>query len=240
MSIVNRLIPPSIKNKLKHQLGAPDMFWSIKNLKYNGFNPSKIIDIGAYQGSWTEEVLTIFPESKFLMIEAMNSKENYLKKVVDKFPEKVSYEIGLLAAKKDIQVQFHQLETASSVLCEHTPTNAEVVEKCTTTLDELSIERGFVGSEFLKLDTQGYEIEILRGGQNTLENAEVVLTEVSLIDIHQQCPLLKDMLVFMDDHNFQSYDICSFTRRPLDKALWQTDVIFVKRGSDLIRNKRWG
>ncbi|MEH1792137.1 hypothetical protein [Nostoc sp.] len=36
-----------------------------------------------------------------------------------------------------------------------------------------------------------------------------------------------------------AYDICGLTRRPLDQALWQADLIFVPRNSPLISDKRW-
>ena len=37
--------------------------------------------------------------------------------------------------------------------------------------------------DFIKIDTQGYELEILKGGLNTLKHAEMVLLEVSLLNV---------------------------------------------------------
>ena len=40
---------------------------------------------------------------------------------------------------------------------------------------------------------------------------------------------MADVIKFMDDIGFVAYDICSFIRRPLDKALWQPILFSLKR-----------
>ena len=91
---------------------------------------------------------------------------------------------------------------------------------------------------FLKIDAQGYELEILRGATNVLEKAEAVLLEIAIIEINEQAPLLHDVVQFMKDISFVTYDIVEIHRRPLDGALNQIDVIFVREESALIYDKR--
>lgn len=81
---------------------------------------------------------------------------------------------------------------------------------------------------------QGYELEVLKGATLTLANVSVVLMEVSLLGINKGAPLLSEVLQFMTERGFRAYDICSFIRRPLDNALWQSDFLFVKEGSSLL------
>jgi hypothetical protein len=92
----------------------------------------------------------------------------------------------------------------------------------------------------MKLDVQGYELEVLKGGDKILPNTEAVILEVSLLDIHKNVPLLRDVVNFMYDYGFVAYDICSVSaRRPLDRALWQTDLLFVKENSKFRQNKSY-
>ena len=91
----------------------------------------------------------------------------------------------------------------------------------------------------IKLDTQGYELEVLKGGENTFKNAKAVLMEVSLLDIYKDSPLVSDVVAYMAERNFFLYDICSLMRRPLDGALYQSDFLFIKKDSELRNNKRW-
>ena len=61
--------------------------------------------------------------------------------------------------------------------------------------------------------------------------------EVSLLRVNEGAPLLADVLQFMGERGFRAYDICSFIRRPLDNALWQSDFIFVRETSPLLASQ---
>ena len=234
-----RLIPGSLVEKLRMRLGVPSQKWSLINLKKSGFNPTKIVDIGAYEGKWTEEVSEVFPKAQFLMIEAQSEKEPLIKNVALKDSSRRDYRIELLSSDDNKMLLFNQYESASSVLVEHHDTGAKKKTITSKSLDTVLNDSNFQTPDFIKLDTQGYELEILKGGNSALTFAKVVLMEVSFIDIYKNGPLVLDVLNFMDKHNFQTYDICSILRRPLDKALFQSDLLFIKKDSPLIQSKKW-
>ena len=109
----------------------------------------------------------------------------------------------------------------------------------TQTVDSLLIEKHFALPDFIKLDVQGHEMEVLKGAKAAMVHAEVCLLEISLFDFGDGTPLLLEMLNFMDSNGFRAYDISQFMRRPLDKLLFQIDMFFVKKDSFLIADKRW-
>ena len=114
-------------------------------------------------------------------------------------------------------------------------------KKITTTLNDVVKRNRIEKVDFLKLDVQGYELEILKGFDQYINTTDVILSEVSLLDIHKEVPLMRDVLNFMHRFGFVVYDICSVnTRRPLDNALWQMDLIFVKENSIFRSNKAYG
>ena len=232
-------IPDSFKQEFKIKLGAPHMYWSIANLRRNGLNATQLIDIGAYKGEWTHDVLKIFPGGRYLMLEANPEREKDLAAFVASHPKgKISYEIALMGSRSGEKKAFHVMDTASSVLDEHGGGDSKKIDLITYTLDELAEKNGFDNVSLLKLDVQGYELEILKGGPKVLAKTEAVLMEVSLLDVHKDVPLIREVLNFMQGYGFVAYDICSVAaRRPLDRALWQTDVIFVKEDSKYRSNK---
>jgi hypothetical protein len=61
------------------------MYHHITNLTRLGFNPDLVIDVGALFGHWTEQVITIFPETAFIMVESQTDKKQYLEAVTRKF-----------------------------------------------------------------------------------------------------------------------------------------------------------
>ena len=64
------------------------------------------------------------------------------------------------------------------------------------------------------------------------------MLEISLIEINEGAPLLHDVLAFMKSRNFVSYEILEIHRRPLDRAMNQIDIFFVREGSKLIADRR--
>ena len=211
--------------------------WSLRHIKQLGFQPSQIIDVGAYVGGWTRMVKSIFPEANVLMIEAQQQREADLQRVSTEFPGAVTYRIRLLGANHQERAGFYELETGSSVLFEQSSIARRKVEYEMCTLDEVAAEARFEEVSFLKLDVQGYELEVLKGADRTLSNVEVIFMEVSLLGVNKGAPLLNEVVQFMAARRFRVYDICSFIRRPLDNALWQSDFLFVKEGSRLLASE---
>ena len=87
----------------------------------------------------------------------------------------------------------------------------------------------FMTPNMVKLDTQGYELEVLRGASRVLASVEVVLLEVSLIPINKGAPSFAEVVRFMADRGFKLFDFCSQIRRK-DGVLWQSDLLFFRDG----------
>ena len=236
-SLLKSLIPEKSKKLLREKLGVPSQESSFKNIRDLGFSPEYCLDIGAYEGLWTKEFKQIFPGCAVMMVEGQNLKGPALIKTQKAYKD-VDYRIALLGAAEET-VTFNIYDTASSVLVEHHDTNAQTETRKLIRLDNLLKETNFKRPDFIKIDTQGYELEILKGGEKTLAHAEFVLLEVSFLDIYLDCPLVTDTLNFMKERGFVVYDICTLMRRPLDKALFQSDFLFVKEGSQFRNNKKW-
>lgn len=231
MNLIKKVIPFYFKRKIKENLGVPSLHWSLENIRRIGFAPHFVIDGGAYEGFWTKDFLEVFPQASILMLEAQEGKKEKLEKISADHPN-VQFHIGLLSDEDGKILGFSENETAS-----HISANGKLIKS--ETLDAI-IERGnFPLPDFIKLDLQGYEYEVLKGSRQSLAHAEFCLLEVSLLDLGDSTPLILEMMKFMSDKGFQAYDICSFIRRPYDKALWQIDLMFIKSNSKFIAEKRW-
>jgi hypothetical protein len=82
---------------------------------------------------------------------------------------------------------------------------------------------------FVKIDVQGFEIEVIRGALNTLKTAELVLVECSFADEYAEkepsfapiCAMLRDCDLY--PIVFQDFG------RSLSNYAFERDVLFVKR-----------
>lgn len=246
VSTVERAIPRSFRDRLIRHYSIPDVDWSLRNARDNGFSPETIVDVGAYVGEWSQMTHRIFPEAEILAVEAQREKKKELRALAGKC-ERIQYEIALLGAEAKKDVAFRLGDSNSSVLSEEKSENParsqrDLVRYDMTTLDALTENTVFSQPDLLKLDVQTYELEVLRGSNRILHTSppELILMEVSLLDVGQaNAPLFADVVDFMDDRSYRLYDLCSLIRRPYDDALWQVDALFVHSTSDLVASTRW-
>jgi len=223
--------------RLKLQQGVLSMWGSLKNLKSNGFSPRTVIDVGAWIGDWTEHVHAIFPDAQVLMVEANPGKKPGLEAIAARLGPSVQLRMALLGPEARAEVPFYAMEAGSSVLPENTTFERKRLALSMTTLDEVSGGTTLEGPVLLKVDVQGYELEVLRGGSQTLARCEVVLLEVSLLEYNQGAPLMPEVVAFMNAAGFVPYDVCGQFRRETDAVLCQIDIIFVRRDSALRAKK---
>jgi FkbM family methyltransferase len=238
IAIAKRLTPSGLKKQLKDHLGVPSVESSLANMRRNGFLPHRVIDVGAYHGDWTRMVKRQFPEAAVLMVEPQLSLQEHLTSVASEFRDLTIAPV-LLGATEKSTVTFHHVDSASSVLAESQSDARYTVDLPMTTLAALTEGTPFCQPDFIKLDVQGYELEVLKGGPRLIESAEAVLLEVNLIEINTGAPLFSEVTRFMVERNLRLYDVCTFIRRPYDMALWQVDAIFVKDTSPLVESRRW-
>jgi FkbM family methyltransferase len=238
IKLLKKLFPSSFKREIKEKLGVPSLHWALVNLRTCGFVPLFTVDIGAYIGEWTEQFLEVYPGTKVLMMEAQKSKKPFLDKITEKYSH-VSHSIGLLGAINGKVVTFYENETASHVGSASENETGLRSEYLTQTLDTFIENNVYPLPDFLKLDVQGYELEVLKGAKKCLENCEVCLLEVTFLDLHPGDPLFLEVFNFMDEKGFQTYDISHLMRRPFDQALYQADIFFVRKTSQLLKSKRW-
>jgi FkbM family methyltransferase len=215
----------------RFRLGQPTTWGSIENLA-RSFTPAGIVDIGAHKGHWSTRAAKIFPGVPIFMVEAQGNLEGDLRR--SGFP----YALCLLGAKNQEAVAFKvdpEWPTGGSVLEEVTSFQRQTISMPMRRLDDL--ETGLKGPLFLKLDVQGYELEVLRGAQSTLAQTDVIVAEVALLNYNVGAPLMAEVVAFMAERGFEPYDIGDVMRRFEDRAMFQCDMIFVRHDSAL-RAKR--
>jgi FkbM family methyltransferase len=215
----------------------PDHEASMKRLKGQGFTPDLIFDIGAYHGDFSQMCLNIWPESRIIAFEALPEKAELLK---SRFKGKSVQTIeGIVGDEVRENVEFFADETSSSVLASQELTPKKKIRQKMFTLDELCIKNNLNAPDLLKIDSQGYEYQILKGFEKNLKSVKVILLELNFIEVYYHVNLAHEVIKFLADNGFVIYDICEIHRRPLDMALFQIDFMFVKQHSQLRSDKRW-
>jgi FkbM family methyltransferase len=250
IAALNRILPNRVKNAVFHlsyhlaraeferfafEYGsAPHMKYGLRDAAKRGLAPTTIVDVGAYRGEWSKLAKEIWPTSRMFMIEPNLTNRADLAVVADDLGATLHWE--LLGAEENKTIPFYVMGSGSSVMNENSALPRTVETRRLRRLDTLLDHIEPPG--FLKIDAQGYELQILEGASNVLPAFEAVLLEIAIIEVNQGAPLIHEVLSFMKERGFVTYDIVEIHRRPLDRALNQVDIIFVREQSALIADKR--
>jgi FkbM family methyltransferase len=208
--------------------------------RFGDLNLKTIIDIGA--GCGTNSLLDIFPRLDFVLIEPLQDFEESLNKIVKSRSARTHYSSDILASSKQVVKFFiHDDKFGSSIKREFENTkNSKAIERQSTTLDDLISQINFPGPYLIKLDTQGSELEILKGSLSTLQFTKAIIVEVSVQDFFVESHSLVELINFLDDNGFRIFDLSDLTYRPSDGFLAQLDILFVKKSSNLFKIKNYG
>lgn len=188
-------------------------------------NVKSILDIGANVGNFSMMMRHILPDVYLYMIEANPFCDGILKKT------QIPYSIVCLSdVEKDVQFYFqdgNMIGTGSSYYLENTNyfSMKNYSWVTTQTLDSV-LERDCsnIVFDFVKMDTQGSELDIMRGGQKTISNAKYVLLEISLIPYNIGAPLKEEVMEYMKSISFVPIE--KIDESYMDGKLIQEDWIF--------------
>ena len=196
-------------------------------LKKTGFQPRTVLDIGAYQGHWAVTLQKHFPSSNLFLVEANPGHLPHLKK------SGFDFTIALLGDKPKKSVNFYTTQppysnTGASIYKENTQAykQSKIKKLPMTTLDAIVKKHQLRNIDFIKLDTQGSELDILKGGLKTAKQAKYILLETQVTTYNQGAPHLPQVLQFMGKINFKLYDLTQIHYHQ-DK-LSQLDLLFTK------------
>lgn len=230
--IINKIV---FTNKLERST----LYESLEHVKKMGFYPNTILDVGVAKG--TRDLYKAFPDSFFVLIEPIKEYEIYMKKILKKY--KGIYKLTAASSQKgytSFNLHPNHMD-GSSILKEETGTETDgyEIKVSTSRIDDIVFDENLKGPFILKVDVQGAEIEVLKGSLETLKDTEIITLEVSLFKFMKGAPDLFEILEFMKKNGFVAYDILKGFYRPLDNALGQVDIVFVKENGRFREDHRF-
>ena len=97
------------------------------------------------------------------------------------------------------------------------------------TLDDWFVTQDIPRPFVVKMDVQGYEDKVIRGGQKAFSQAAAVLAELSFTELYEDQPLATDLLLALRECDFEIADIYDISRDPVTGFGFQFDALFLPR-----------
>ena len=96
----------------------------------------------------------------------------------------------------------------------------------------------YEGPYLLKIDTEGYDLSVIKGANKILTKTEIIVSEINVRERFTDSYEFCDFIAAMENHQFHLFDIVNLGQYGKDGPLLYLDAVFVKEGSNLwLHNK---
>lgn len=197
-----------------------------------------IIDVGANVGQFSTYFKEMNYDGYIYSFEPLSDAYKELKKNSKNDNKWIIYNCALGSEEKKIEINISKNSQSSSVL--------EINEShITGAFDSIYIDKENIQmyrldkfetellkngkNIFLKIDTQGYELEVLRGCTNILKYIKIIQLEISFKELYQGAPLFDEVINYLGKIGFYLVGLEKVFAHEQTKELLQVDGIFLKR-----------
>ena len=196
-------------------------------------NPSVIFDVGAHLGQTTLHFRKSFPTAYIHSFEPVY--ENFSKlKLNTKGKDRVQInQLALGSSKSSVMMKTGQSDLTHQVC--HNPekfsSNGEIPMVQMDTIDSYVKQEGISTIDLLKIDVEGYELEVLDGAKEALERhtVKVILAECDFDPEDTQHSYFNDLWNYLRKRNFSFfglYDVIHYGNR---MGIGFCNALFIER-----------
>jgi|GEM_PF-1156790 len=204
------------------------------SLVRRGYMPRHIVDVGANRGNWTRTATKYFPDAHYSMFEPQEKMREEVRDLL-RHPNVEFHCIGAGPVNSTMRLTQHERDDSHTfALSEQQAQDFgfSQVEIPVVSLDEFFAKRSLPKVDILKIDAEGWDLEVLKGAIKTAAQADIVLLEASVLN-----PVftntVEEVICAMSQLGMVLFDITDLNRTEKHGALWLVELAFVKKGGDL-------
>ena len=174
--------------------------------------PTVIYDIGSAALHWTKEAKKVWPNAKYYAFEAVLEVEEFYKEF------NIDYDLGVFSDTDNKEVTFYE-----DIVClggnsyyrenvKYSPAAEKIYsdlsgkKRKTRSIDSAVKEKGFLHPDFVKIDVQGAELDILMGMENTLKTVNHLIVELQHVEYNIGAKQVNDSIPFIQSLGFTLVD----------------------------------
>jgi FkbM family methyltransferase len=205
------------------------------------FSVDLVFDIGANTGQFATELRAIGYKGRIVSFEPLSDAHKKLNREATRDGKwHVHPKTAIGDFDGEIEINIAGNSVSSSVLPMLEAHAAAAVTSAYIGAEKVAIARldsiasNYLSGEetyFIKIDTQGFEWQVLDGAKETLANAQGVLCELSLVPLYEGQRLWLEMIERLNREGFSLWAIQTGFTDPRDGRALQVDAIFFRLNS---------
>ena len=195
-----------------------------------------ILDIGANEGQFAREALKRFPQARVYSFEPLPSAFAQLASWASGVDRVTPINVALGDCDTEMTINLHSDHSPSSSLLKRTDLSVELypftaAQKSVTVpvrrLDNLAAELSLEPPLLIKLDVQGYESRVIKGGEAVLAAAAACIAEVSIDALYEGQSTFSEIFAALDRLSFKYAGNLSQVHAP-DGHVIYLDAVFLR------------
>ena len=170
--------------------------------------PLTMFDVGGNVGLTVDRILHYYPGASVHSFQPSPSCHELLRRHCASLSQVKTWNLGVGAEKSRLILNENHYSSMSSFLASgelcfgytEAATEVQVVS-----LDGFCLEHSIPRIDILKLDTQGFELEVFKGAQGLMSENRIglIFFEVTISGLYENLPPYYELLRFLDNHGFK-------------------------------------
>ena len=216
--------------------GARDLYRLLNKPWLRSDSVATVLDVGANEGQFLKVARLLFPSASLLAFEPNAKLLPSLQAVLADSQRAAIF--GVACGRESTKLPLHRTKfsPATSLL---QPTalripdfpaveTEDTVEVAVERIDQIVLNSPLGRAPYLlKVDVQGFELEVLQGATGILHDVKVVLLEVNAVAFYEGQAGFDEIWKFMREHHFRLIDIGEPIRARATAEVLYFDVAFL-------------
>lgn len=221
---------------LKGKVFSLTAFEMVNNLKRSIPHLKTIIDAGANSGQFSKAASYFFPEAKLDSFEPLPDMYPIIEKKFRNNPNITTHNVALGNENGTIKFNKNKYGHISSIMeiseeNIHYPKQQNDLDQINVgikRLDDIFPPQTIQRPALLKLDVQGYEMEVLKGGDETMKQIDYIVIEANMEQLYKGQASFTEMNKFLNGNGFELEAMLDFSLGSKNKYI-EIDLLYKKR-----------
>jgi len=201
----------------------------------NNLDCNHIIDIGANKGQFSLAARYVFPKAHITSFEPLSKPADKFNQLFENDENIILHQSAIGPEKQTLPMHVSKKADSSSIFpigksqaSTYPGTEESHIEKITIApLSKFIRYDDLKPPVFVKIDVQGYELEVLKGCEKFLEFFTYIYVECSFIELYEGQALVDEVIEYLSDYSFKLNGVYNINYDEKGVAI-QGDFLFVK------------